>query len=170
MLAAVTVMHSIESPDSTVLWTRIKSANTWTLYHIHGIDRIKMANDHGVKWETTEKAEVKELLCFLWGHFYNVNATVWFGNSLILSIFRFRNFFTGLTNRQTDKLTGWQTNCLTPSHMCERFCCFLKMLTINFQFETFLGKVHIEQSDEQQSLAEILRHAVTFLSDDLHVP
>ena len=43
-------------------------------------------------------------------------------------------------------------------------------LTYKFRFETFLGKVHIEQSDQQQSLAELLRHAVTLLSDDLHVP
>ena len=45
------------------------------------------------------------------GHFfYNINATVSFGNCLALSIFRFLKFFTGLTDRQTDK-----TNCLTPS-------------------------------------------------------
>ena len=36
------------------------------------------------------------------GHFfYNINATVSFGNRLALSIFRFLKFFTGLTDRQT---------------------------------------------------------------------
>ena len=35
------------------------------LYHIHDIDSIKMGDDHAVKWETTEKAEGTEMLCFL---------------------------------------------------------------------------------------------------------
>ena len=36
------------------------------------------------------------------GHFfYNINATVSFGNRLTLSIFRFQNFFTGQIDRRT---------------------------------------------------------------------
>ena len=81
------------------------------LYHIQGIDHIKMADNHMLNRKLLEKQRVHvELFCFLWGThrslFYNVNATVSSTNHISLSIFRFTKFLTGLINWQTDK-----TNC-----------------------------------------------------------
>ena len=90
------------------------------LYHIQGIDRIKMA-DEMLNRKLLEKQRVQNRSASYEVHighfFYNVNATVSFGNHLTLPIYKIFH----RTNWQTDKLTNRQTdktNCLTPLCMC----------------------------------------------------
>ena len=81
---------------------------------------LKMADDHDVKKKTAGKAEGTEPLCFLWEihkslFFYNVNATVSFGNHLTLSIFE---FFTGLFVGFVSQLCSPSNVCAAWTHMC----------------------------------------------------
>ena len=73
------------------------------LYHIQGIDRIKWRMITTFNRKLLEKQRVLDRFASYEVHighfFYNVNATVSFGNRLTLSIFRFQNFSL---DRQTD--------------------------------------------------------------------
>ena len=88
-----------EYPDSTVLkWRMITTLNRKQLEKQRVYNRFASNEVHI-------------------GHFfYNVNATVRFGNRLTLSILRFKIFH--LTDWQTDKLTNWQTNKTVPKTVC----------------------------------------------------